>query len=122
MKSKIIRLSSAILLAIAFYFTDRFYKIFLSINWAIEEYQRKRGHKDRGEEKYSKEQLIIMAMMIPDGTRLTMPEVKKFFDQLSKEHIYKLIDYRKKINENKEDSLSFMRERYLRKILPDDYA
>ena len=122
MKTKIKRYSEAILLGCFFYLTDRFYKIFLTLNWIVEEIQRKRGHKDRGEEKYSREDLIIMAMMIPNGTRLTLPEVKKFYDQLSKEHIYKLIEYRKMINENKDDSITFMRERYLRKILPNDYA
>ena len=89
-------------LIILFYISDTLYKSFLFLNLFIEEIQRKKGHKDPGEKKYGKEELIMMSMMIPEGTRLTMPEVKKFYKELSKEHIYKLIEFRRKINENKD--------------------
>jgi hypothetical protein len=64
----------------------------------------------------------MMAMMIPEGTRLTMPEVKRFYKELSKEHIYKLIDFRRKINENKDGLLKQKFFLILREIFPDEYA
>lgn len=64
-----------------------------------------------------------MAIMIPEATPLTGPEVKKvFLDELSKDHIYKIIEYRRHINKNNPDWTKFMRTAYLKKIFPDDYA
>lgn len=64
-----------------------------------------------------------MAIMIPEATPLTGPEVKKvFMEELSKDHIYAIIKYRRHINKNNKDSMTFMRERYLRNTFPEDYA
>lgn len=96
-----------ILLAIIFYISDRIFTAFLVINWTIEELQRKKGFKDRGEIKYDIEDIIRMAMTIPKYTLLHAPEIKKLFPALSKEHIYKIIDFRKKIDKKNPDAPHF---------------
>lgn len=90
-----------------FYFSERLFTAFLVINWAIEEIQKKRGYKDMGEQKYDMEDLIRMAMTIPKYTVLHGPEIKKLFPLLSKEHIYKLIEIRKKIDKKNPDAPHF---------------
>ncbi len=96
-----------ILLAIIFYFSEKLFTAFLIINWAIEEIQKKKGFKDIWEKKYDIEDMIRMAMTIPNYTILKGPEIKKLFPSLSKEHIYKIIDLRKKINKKNPDAPKF---------------
>lgn len=123
MKEQLKKYSEIALLAILFYISDRFYTIFLGINWAVDTWQRKRGYKDMGERKYDKEQFIIMAIMIPEATKLTGPEIKKVFkDELSKDHIYKIIEYRKELNKNHKNGMQYIRSTYLRNMFPEDYS
>ncbi len=61
--------------------------------------------------------------MIPEGLPLTGPEVKKVFrSELSKEHIYKIIEARKYANKHKEEWIRFIRSEYLRKLYPSLYS
>jgi len=107
MSSKIKRISEIVILAIIFYFSEKIFSVFLVANWAVEELQRKRGYKDAGEKKFDIEDFIRMAMTIPKYTILHAPEVKKLFPILSKEHIYKIIDIRKKIDKKNPDAPNF---------------
>jgi len=123
MKNKIKKYAEIFILAIIFYFSNNLYRVFLLINWAVEEWQKKRWYKDRGEKKYDKEVLVIFAIMIPEGTRLTGPEVKRVFaEELSENHIYQIIEFRKIMNEKNPMYIKFMREKFLRGIFPKDYA
>lgn len=118
MKTKIKRIVTIIALAIIFYFSEKLFSAFLVINWAVEEYQRKKGYKDKGEEKYDIEDMIRLAMTIPRFTVLKWPHIKKIFPHLSKEHIYKVIDIRKKIDKKNPEAPNFWELN--RKILFND--
>lgn len=71
-----------------------------------------------GETKYDIEDMIRMAMTIPRYTPLHWPEVKRLFPDLSKEHIYKLIAIRKKIDKKNPDAPHFW-ELHRKMILND---
>jgi len=42
MKNKIKKYAEIFILAIIFYFSNNLYRVFLLINWAVEEWQKKR--------------------------------------------------------------------------------
>jgi len=100
------------------------YKISLKTSWFVEEWQFKNGFKDRWEKKYSNEDITIFAMLIPDWTPLKLPDVKNFYShaELSKEHIYKIIESRRYANTHKPEYINFIRSEYLRKLYPETYG
>lgn len=53
------------------------------------------------------EDMIRLAMTIPKFTPLHGPEVKKLFPSLSKEHVYKIIDLRKRIDKKNPEAPNF---------------
>lgn len=107
MSAKIKKIIVILSLAVLFYFSEKLFTAFLIINWAIEEFQRKKWYKDRGEVKYDIEHLIRMAMTIPKYTVLEWPQIKKLFPELSKEHCYKIIDIRIKIDKKNPEAPKF---------------
>jgi len=99
------------------------YRIFIKMSWIVEELQFKKGFKDRGVQKYTNEDLIFFALFIPDGTKLSGPEVRKYYSNsnLSKEYIYKIIEMRRYANTHKPEYINFVRSEYLRKLYPKIY-
>lgn len=98
MRAKLKKISKKILFSILFYLSENIYILSLLFNEYIEKIQRKNWFKDRGEIKYDIEEMIRMSMTIPRYSILKFPHIKKLFPLLSKEHIYRIIDIRKKIN------------------------
>lgn len=100
------------------------YRIFLKMSYRVEEWQFSKGFKDRGEKKYSNEDITVFSMLIPEGTPLKLPDVKKVYihAELSKEQIYKIIEARKYANTHKPEYINFIRSEYLRKLYPEYYG
>lgn len=55
------------------------------------------------EQKYSKDDLFLIALQLPDKIKLQYPVIKQKFPLLSKNHIYKVIDIRKNLIQNYKD-------------------
>jgi len=110
-------------LSILCIFSECMYRIFIKMSWIVEELQFKKGFKDRGVQKYTNEDLIFFALFIPDGTKLSGPEVRKYYSNsnLSKEYIYKIIEMRRYANTHKPEYINFVRSEYLRKLYPKIY-
>lgn len=108
------RLIRKMLLRIALYVCTSFYKFFFSLSERIE----KKLNLQNFTKKYDREDLACMALSIPRGTPLHIADVQPMFPGMSKNKIYEVINFRKKINSHGKKTSEFF-SIHMREIMED---
>lgn len=108
------RIIKKMLLRIALYVSTALYKFFFYLSEKIE----KKLNLQNFEKKYEKEDIACMALSIPRGTPLHIADVQPMFPGLSKNKIYEVIDFRKKINSHGKKTSEFF-SLHMREIMED---